>query len=85
MGWVPMAIHKFMNLNLTSILNFAGLVAFRLKGDNALTERLLKGLNARGRMHSVPACFKGIYVIRYVVTSQRTMEQDILGKFIKPM
>ncbi|XP_075988290.1 histidine decarboxylase isoform X4 [Anticarsia gemmatalis] len=55
-----------------------GMVAFRLKGDNALTERLLKRLNARGYIHAVPACFKGIYVIRFTVTSQRTTNQDIL-------
>ncbi|CAH1642958.1 unnamed protein product [Spodoptera littoralis] len=55
-----------------------GMVAFRLKGDNALTERLLKRLNARGYMHAVPACFKGIYVIRFTVTSSRTTNQDIL-------
>ncbi|KAH9640588.1 hypothetical protein HF086_000532 [Spodoptera exigua] len=54
------------------------MVAFRLKGDNALTERLLKRLNARGYMHAVPACFKGIYVIRFTVTSSRTTNQDIL-------
>ncbi|KAJ2938187.1 hypothetical protein O0L34_g18526 [Tuta absoluta] len=55
-----------------------GLVAFRLKGDNALTERLLKRLNARGYIHAVPACFKGIYVIRFTVTSPRTTNQDII-------
>lgn len=57
------------------------MVVFRLKGDNALTERLLKRLNARGYMHAVPACFKGVYVIRFTVTSQRTTNQDILGTF----
>ncbi|XP_045782792.1 aromatic-L-amino-acid decarboxylase isoform X3 [Maniola jurtina] len=55
-----------------------GMVAFRLKGDNTLTERLLKRLNARGYIHAVPACFKGVYVIRFTVTSQRTTNQDIL-------
>ncbi|XP_063371098.1 histidine decarboxylase isoform X2 [Cydia amplana] len=55
-----------------------GMVAFRMKGDNALTERLLKRLNARGYIHAVPACFKGTYVIRFTVTSQRTTNQDIL-------
>ncbi|XP_068621960.1 aromatic-L-amino-acid decarboxylase [Battus philenor] len=55
-----------------------GMVAFRLKGDNALTERLLKRLNARGYIHAVPACFKSVYVIRFTVTSQRTTNQDIL-------
>lgn len=56
-----------------------GMVVFRLKGDNTLTERLLKKLNARGYIHAVPACFKGVYVIRFTVTSQRTTNQDILG------
>nr|XP_026483642.1 histidine decarboxylase isoform X1 [Vanessa tameamea] len=55
-----------------------GMVAFRLKGDNTLTERLLKKLNGRGYIHAVPACFKGVYVIRFTVTSQRTTNQDIL-------
>ncbi|XP_041988627.1 histidine decarboxylase-like isoform X1 [Aricia agestis] len=55
-----------------------GMVAFRLKGDNTLTEMLLKRLNARGYIHAVPACFKGVYVIRFTVTSQRTTNQDIL-------
>lgn len=57
-----------------------GMVVFRLKGDNTLTECLLKRLNARGYIHAVPACFKGVYVIRFTVTSQRTTNQDILGK-----
>ncbi|XP_013136728.1 PREDICTED: histidine decarboxylase [Papilio polytes] len=55
-----------------------GMVAFRLKGENALTERLLKRLNARGYIHAVPACFKSVYVIRFTVTSQRTTNQDII-------
>ncbi|CAG4958048.1 unnamed protein product, partial [Parnassius apollo] len=55
-----------------------GMVVFRLKGDNTLTECLLKRLNARGYIHAVPACFKGVYVIRFTVTSQRTTNQDIL-------
>ncbi|CAK1548802.1 unnamed protein product [Leptosia nina] len=55
-----------------------GMVAFRLKGDNTLTELLLKRLNGRGYIHAVPACFKGIYVIRFTVTSQRTTNQTIL-------
>ncbi|CAH2084083.1 unnamed protein product [Euphydryas editha] len=55
-----------------------GMVVFRLKGDNTLTECLLKRLNARGHIHAVPACFKGVYVIRFTVTSQRTTNQDIL-------
>ena len=43
-----------------------GMVVFRLKGDNELTERLLKRLNSSGKMHAVPASLKGKYVIRNV-------------------
>ncbi|XP_013401543.1 histidine decarboxylase-like [Lingula anatina] len=55
-----------------------GLVVFRLKGDNVLTEHLLKKINARGKLHMVPATFKGQYVLRFTVTSQYTTEDDIL-------
>lgn len=42
-----------------------GMVVFRIKGENDLTERLLKRLNHRGYLHCVPASLKGKYVIRY--------------------
>jgi histidine decarboxylase len=46
-----------------------GMVVFRLRGENTLTERLLKKLNSRGRLHCVPAALHGKYVIRFTVTS----------------
>ncbi|XP_012059444.1 PREDICTED: histidine decarboxylase [Atta cephalotes] len=46
-----------------------GMVVFRLLGENTLTERLLKKLNSRGRLHCVPAALHGKYVIRFTVTS----------------
>ncbi|XP_077293289.1 histidine decarboxylase [Arctopsyche grandis] len=55
-----------------------GMVVFRLKGANELTERLLKKLNARGRIHCVPACLKSRYVIRFTITSTRTTNNDLL-------
>lgn len=48
-----------------------GLVVFRLRGENTLTERLLKKLNSRGRLHCVPAALHGKYVIRFTVTSTK--------------
>jgi len=54
-----------------------GMVVFRLKGDCAMTEKLLKKLNSSGKMHAVPCCIKGRYVIRFTVTSPRTTAQDI--------
>ncbi|XP_075221341.1 histidine decarboxylase-like [Lycorma delicatula] len=55
-----------------------GLVVLRLKGDNELTERLLKRINSRGKLHCVPASLKGRYVIRFTVTSQQTTNEDII-------
>ena len=52
-----------------------GMVVFRLKGDCAMTEKLLKKLNSSGKMHAVPCCIKGRYVIRFTITSQRTTAQ----------
>ncbi|KAG0426928.1 hypothetical protein HPB47_025995 [Ixodes persulcatus] len=56
---------------------YLGLVVFRLKGPNAGTEKLLKKLNASGKLHCVPSALKGKYVIRFTVTSQQTTEDDI--------
>lgn len=55
-----------------------GMVVFRLKGENILTEKLLKRMNARGNVHCVPAALKEKYVIRFTVTSQYTTTEDIL-------
>uniref|UniRef100_A0A146LYZ4 Histidine decarboxylase n=2 Tax=Lygus hesperus TaxID=30085 RepID=A0A146LYZ4_LYGHE len=60
-----------------------GLVVFRIVGDNILTERLLKRLNSRGNLHCVPASLKGQYVIRFVVTSQRTTVDDIVKDWLE--
>lgn len=54
-----------------------GLVVFRLKGDNELTEQLLKAINSGGRVHCVPASIKGKYIIRFTVTSTSTNADDI--------
>jgi len=54
-----------------------GLIVFRLRGECAMTEKLLKKLNSSGKMHAVPCCIKGKYVIRFTVTSQRTTAQDL--------
>ena len=69
-----MADHRFE----IPALRHLGMVVFRLRGDNHLTERLLKRLNARGNIHCVPAALKGNYVIRFTVTSQRTTGDDIM-------
>ncbi|GAB6023816.1 hypothetical protein CHUAL_008561 [Chamberlinius hualienensis] len=55
-----------------------GMVVFRLKGNNELTEKLLKKLNSNGKIHCVPASLKGKYVIRFTVTSAQTTTEDIV-------
>nr|XP_027214446.1 uncharacterized protein LOC113807398 [Penaeus vannamei] len=54
-----------------------GMVVFRLKGENELTEKLLKKMNSSGKLHCVPACLKGKYVIRFTVTSTYTTVEDL--------
>ncbi|XP_066270636.1 aromatic-L-amino-acid decarboxylase-like isoform X1 [Branchiostoma lanceolatum] len=54
-----------------------GLVVFRLKGPDSLTEALLNRLNKTGKLFMVPASLKGKYIIRFTVTSQNTAESDI--------
>lgn len=54
------------------------MVVFRIKGENELTEKLLKRLNHRGNQHAVPASLKGKYVIRFTITSTYTSNEDIL-------
>ncbi|XP_011308065.1 histidine decarboxylase isoform X1 [Fopius arisanus] len=55
-----------------------GMVVFRLRGENSLTEKLLKKMNTRGKVHCVPAALHGKYVIRFTVTSTNTTNEDIL-------
>ncbi|XP_037808178.1 histidine decarboxylase isoform X1 [Lucilia sericata] len=60
-----------------------GLVVFRIKGENEITERLLKRLNHRGNLHCIPSSLKGKYVIRFTVTSTRTSVDDILKDWME--
>ncbi|OAF69878.1 Histidine decarboxylase, partial [Intoshia linei] len=54
-----------------------GLVVFRLKGENELSEKLLKHLNKTGHIYCIPAQLKGLYVIRFTITSQYTTEETL--------
>lgn len=54
------------------------MVVFRIKGENEITERLLKRLNHRGNLHCIPSSLKGKYVIRFTVTSTNTTVDDIV-------
>ncbi|XP_070065860.1 histidine decarboxylase isoform X2 [Drosophila virilis] len=60
-----------------------GLVVFRIRGDNEITERLLKRLNYRGNQHCVPSSLKGQYVIRFTITSTHTTLDDIVKDWME--
>ena len=47
------------------------------KGENNITEKLLKQLNKDGLIHVVPARVTDQYIIRFTVTSYHTTEADI--------
>ncbi|XP_039345995.1 histidine decarboxylase isoform X4 [Mauremys reevesii] len=55
-----------------------GLVVFRLKGPNWLTEKVLKELSKSGRLFLIPATIHDKFIIRFTVTSQFTTREDIL-------
>ncbi|XP_067827329.1 histidine decarboxylase [Heptranchias perlo] len=55
-----------------------GLVTFRLRGANSLTEDLLTDLTQSGTMYLVPATIHQMLIIRFTVTSQFTAREDIL-------
>ncbi|KAM9061479.1 histidine decarboxylase [Sarcophilus harrisii] len=55
-----------------------GLVVFRLKGPNCLTERVLKELVKSGCLFLIPAIIQDKFIIRFTVTSQFTTREDIL-------
>ncbi|XP_072201713.1 histidine decarboxylase isoform X3 [Excalfactoria chinensis] len=55
-----------------------GLVVFRLKGPNWLTEKLLKELSSSGKLFLIPATIHDKFIIRFTVTSQFTTREDIL-------
>ena len=56
-----------------------GLVCFRLKGPNTLSQNLLFVLNDSGKIHMVPAMLADKYVIRFCVNAKHATEEDMLA------
>ncbi|XP_072019896.1 aromatic-L-amino-acid decarboxylase-like [Amphiura filiformis] len=54
-----------------------GLIVFRLRGQNSVTEELLSRLNGSGKLYMVPAAIKSLYVIRFTITSLHTTKEDL--------
>ncbi|XP_051000517.1 histidine decarboxylase [Acomys russatus] len=55
-----------------------GLVVFRLKGPNCLTESVLKEIAKAGQLFLIHATIQDKLIIRFTVTSQFTTKDDIL-------
>jgi hypothetical protein len=47
------------------------------KGSNDYNEQLLKLINDRKRIHMMPTCIEGRYILRFVVCSRFTESGDI--------
>jgi hypothetical protein len=54
-----------------------GLVCFRLKGANVLSQNLLFKLNDSGKIHMVPAMLDDKYTIRFCVNAPQANEADM--------
>nr|CAD7392120.1 unnamed protein product [Timema cristinae] len=55
-----------------------GMVVFRLRGHNTLTETFLKTLNSRGHTYCATSRFRGVSAVRFLLASQHSREEDIL-------
>ena len=54
-----------------------GLVCFRLKGGNDLSQNLLFVLNDSGKIHMVPSMLDDKYVIRFCVNAKNANDDDM--------
>ncbi|CAB3364092.1 Hypothetical predicted protein [Cloeon dipterum] len=54
-----------------------GLVCFRLKGEDKLTQELLAKINISGQLHMIPSLVNSRYIIRFCVTAEHATENDI--------
>jgi aromatic-L-amino-acid decarboxylase len=57
------------------------LVCFRIKGDNALNERLCNALNTDGRIHLVPGSSHDVTFLRFAIGSSLLKDEDIQFSF----
>lgn len=58
-----------------------GLVCFRLKGENFLSEKLYDEIMADGRIYLIPAISSDLYFLRFAICAERTTSDDIKYSF----
>ena len=56
---------------------YLSLVCFRYRGEDAITRRLLAGINATGRAFLSHTVLKGKFVLRFAIGNFQTTEQDV--------
>ncbi|CAF4607858.1 unnamed protein product [Rotaria sp. Silwood1] len=54
-----------------------GLVCFRLKGSNKLSQTLLLSLNDSGLIHMVPSMVNDLYIIRFAICAKHATDDDM--------
>ncbi|KAJ8930267.1 hypothetical protein NQ314_016934 [Rhamnusium bicolor] len=54
-----------------------GLVCFRLLAPDTVNQTLLATINASGKLHMIPSMVKDKYIIRFCVTSENAVQEDI--------
>ncbi|KAL3315542.1 hypothetical protein Ciccas_005822 [Cichlidogyrus casuarinus] len=54
-----------------------GLVCFRIKGSNVLTQCLIRTINESRELHVVPAVVNDLYIIRFAVCREDASDDDI--------
>lgn len=59
-----------------------GLICFRLKGANSLSQNLLFQLNDSGKIHMVPAMLDDKYVIRFCVNAKNASSDDMRAAWL---
>lgn len=54
-----------------------GLVCFRLMAPDTVNQMLLATINASGKLHMIPSMVKNKYIIRFCVTAENAVPEDI--------
>ncbi|CAH0555254.1 unnamed protein product [Brassicogethes aeneus] len=54
-----------------------GLVCFRLIAPDTVNQTLLATINASGQLHMIPSMVRGKYIIRFCVTAENAVQEDV--------
>lgn len=60
------------------LISSLGVVCFRLKGEDSLTQRLLDRISERKKLFIMPYYYQGKLIVRFVICSRLTEKEDIM-------